>query len=123
MSLSTLLWFVAALFPLSEIALGIFKRARRSTAASHDRGSLATIWLVICGSMAAAIGAQRLAAARFPFDLRYVYPVALVVLVAGLVLRWTAILTLGRFFTVNVAIHQDHHIVQTGLNRVVRHPS
>ena len=38
MTLPTLLQIVAALFPVSEIALGIFKRARCSTAAAHDRG-------------------------------------------------------------------------------------
>ncbi len=34
-----------------------------------------------------------------------------------------AILTLGRLFTVNVAIQADHSVVETGLYRFVRHPS
>jgi protein-S-isoprenylcysteine O-methyltransferase Ste14 len=49
--------------------------------------------------------------------------VALGLLVGGLALRWVAILTLGRLFTVDVAIHSDHVVVQTGLYRVLRHPS
>jgi protein-S-isoprenylcysteine O-methyltransferase len=48
---------------------------------------------------------------------------ALGLLLGGLALRWTAILTLGRFFTVDVAIHAGHVVVQTGLYRSVRHPS
>ncbi len=48
---------------------------------------------------------------------------ALGLLIGGLALRWTAILTLGRLFTVDVAIHSDHVIVQEGLYRLVRHPS
>ena len=38
-------------------------------------------------------------------------------------MRWVAILTLGRFFTVDVAIQPGHAVVQTGLYRMVRHPS
>jgi protein-S-isoprenylcysteine O-methyltransferase Ste14 len=49
--------------------------------------------------------------------------VSLLLLVIGLVIRWTAIFTLGRFFTTRVAIHDDHRLVRTGLFRLVRHPS
>jgi protein-S-isoprenylcysteine O-methyltransferase len=34
-----------------------------------------------------------------------------------------AIVTLGRQFTVDVSIRQDHALVQHGLYRLVRHPS
>ena len=43
--------------------------------------------------------------------------------VAGLLLRWWAIITLGRFFTVDVTIEKDHELVERGPFRVVRHPS
>jgi protein-S-isoprenylcysteine O-methyltransferase Ste14 len=123
MTLSSVLWIVAGLFPISEIGLGIFRRARLSAATSHDRGSMAVIWFVIVVSMAAAMGTQRISAARMPFPRSTVHLVGLLVLLVGLTIRWMAIITLGRFFTVNVAVHQDHRIVQTGLYRVVRHPS
>jgi protein-S-isoprenylcysteine O-methyltransferase len=38
-------------------------------------------------------------------------------------LRWYAIIHLGRFFTTNVAIAKDHHLVDSGPYRFVRHPS
>ncbi len=41
----------------------------------------------------------------------------------GLILRWWAIITLGRFFTVDVSIERDHQLVERGPFRVVRHPS
>jgi protein-S-isoprenylcysteine O-methyltransferase len=43
--------------------------------------------------------------------------------VTGLALRWWAIVHLGRFFTVDVAIADDHRVVATGPYRFVRHPS
>ena len=45
------------------------------------------------------------------------------VFVAGLTLRWYAIVHLGRFFTVNVSIAADHRLIDTGPYRIVRHPS
>jgi protein-S-isoprenylcysteine O-methyltransferase len=38
-------------------------------------------------------------------------------------LRWWAIITLGRFFTVDVTIEKDHELVERGPFRFVRHPS
>jgi protein-S-isoprenylcysteine O-methyltransferase len=46
-----------------------------------------------------------------------------VLFVAGLLLRWWAIVTLGRFFTVDVTIEKDHELVERGPFRMVRHPS
>jgi protein-S-isoprenylcysteine O-methyltransferase len=38
-------------------------------------------------------------------------------------IRWAAILTLGRFFTVDVAVHPGHRVIDRGPYRHVRHPS
>jgi len=43
--------------------------------------------------------------------------------VIGLGLRWYSIWYLGRFFTVTVAIHSRHEIIDTGPYRRIRHPS
>jgi protein-S-isoprenylcysteine O-methyltransferase Ste14 len=41
----------------------------------------------------------------------------------GLALRWAAILTLGKAFSVNVAIHHDQQVMRSGVFRYLRHPS
>ena len=46
-----------------------------------------------------------------------------VLFAAGLIFRWWAIVTLGRFFTVDVTIEKDHELVERGPFRMVRHPS
>ena len=38
-------------------------------------------------------------------------------------LRWYSIIHLGRFFTTNVAIAKDQHLIDSGPYRFVRHPS
>lgn len=114
---------VILLFPLSEIVLALVKRSRGGGATSKDRGSMALLWLLIVVGVVLAFGALRIRSAQIPVARSILEPVSLVVMVAGLVLRWAAILTLGRFFTVNVAVHSDHSVVDSGLYRLMRHPS
>jgi protein-S-isoprenylcysteine O-methyltransferase len=47
----------------------------------------------------------------------------LAVIVAGLLLRWWSLATLGRLFTVNVAIRHEHRLIDSGPYRYVRHPA
>jgi protein-S-isoprenylcysteine O-methyltransferase Ste14 len=48
---------------------------------------------------------------------------AVLVIFAGLLVRWTAILSLGKSFSANVAIHATQTIYRGGLYRWLRHPS
>jgi len=47
----------------------------------------------------------------------------LVFLCTGMVIRFSAMRTLGRFFTSVVTVHSDHQIISTGLYKYMRHPS
>jgi protein-S-isoprenylcysteine O-methyltransferase len=123
MSTATALSFLFFVFPLSELALVIWKRAKPGMADRQDRGSLRLLWTAIGVGLALATAAQWASFARLPVPRAVLQPVALVVLFTGLAVRWVSILTLGRFFTVDVAIQPGHRIVRTGLYRRVRHPS
>lgn len=46
-----------------------------------------------------------------------------VIIIAGVALRWYSIRVLGRFFTRDVAIRENHRIVRSGPYRILRHPS
>ncbi len=110
-------------FMLSEIALGLKKRARAGDSRLADRGSLRLLWVVIAVSVTLAfVLAPRLTALRMgPSPVLDAAGIALFVL--GLALRWYSIIHLGRFFTVDVAIAADHRLIDTGPYRLVRHPS
>lgn len=43
--------------------------------------------------------------------------------IAGLALRFWAVLTLGRFFKVTVSIQDQHRVIRSGPYRLLRHPS
>lgn len=123
MTLSAALMVAIIFFPLSEIGLALFKRARQSTAAVEDRGSLRLLWVTIVLAVAAAVAVQSWRPAPLPGPVRSLRLLALGLMVGGLTLRWASIITLGRFFTVDVATQSRQPVIQTGPYRFVRHPS
>jgi len=117
----TLLNLVVMLFPVSEVALGVSHRARGASV--DDRGSMRMLWIVILSSVAVAVVCSAYRPARFHLSGGVRDSIALALIVGGLVLRWTSVMILGRFFTVNVAIQNGHTLVEAGPYRYLRHPS
>src|SRR3954471_24496662 len=127
MSLSLKLGLI---YLVSEVLLTITRRSRSKTGTKQDRSTLGMIWVVIALSIMAGIFVARSASLRegvmglFDFPESAWIPLAGIGLfVAGLAVRWWAIVTLGRFFTVDVVIEKDHELVERGPFRWVRHPS
>jgi protein-S-isoprenylcysteine O-methyltransferase len=110
-------------FGLSEVALAIFKRAKTADASGADRGSLPLLWIVILASVYAAYSASYVAPQWHIRQTGLCFATGLAVFAVGLGLRWYAIVYLGRFFTVDVAIAADHRLVDSGPYRYIRHPS
>jgi protein-S-isoprenylcysteine O-methyltransferase Ste14 len=107
----------------SEILIGIATRTRSSGGKVRDRGSLVILWVAI--TLAISAGEQiRARTAPDIFGGASWLPVAaILVLVTGLAIRWTAILSLGKAFSSNVAIRSNQTIYRGGLYRWLRHPS
>jgi protein-S-isoprenylcysteine O-methyltransferase Ste14 len=49
--------------------------------------------------------------------------IGVVFLFAGTAIRWTAIYTLGKYFTGTVLIRDDHRLIRSGLYKHLRHPA
>ena len=123
MNLARIVQIVNLVWLLSEVALIVFARRNLRGALPRDRGSRTLLWCVIGAGIAAGTAVQAVSVARMRIPEPWLLGVSLLLLVGGLVIRWTAILTLGRLFSTSVAIHRDHRLVQKGLFRLVRHPS
>ncbi len=108
----------------SEIWIAFATRTRRGGGEVKDRGTLLLLWVVIGGSIAAAIW---MGAARgrdiLPGHRDGVMTVALGCLLAGLAIRWIAVVSLGESFSSNVAIHATQTVCKSGFYRWLRHPS
>src|SRR5437763_9749065 len=99
MSLSLKLGLI---YLISELLLTVTRRSRCRSGVKQDRSTLRVLWIVIMASVAAGVFAARnWPEAAVPHG--QVFAVAGVAsFVVGLMLRWWAIITLGRFFTVDV---------------------
>src|SRR2546423_330334 len=118
------------IFFASEVLLTVTRRSRTKTGTKQDKSPLGTIWVVIGVSIAAGIFVSDSSflwdKGLWMFELpsgNGVAVAAVVLFAAGLILRGWAIVTLGRFFTVDVTIERDHELVERGPFRWVRHPS
>jgi protein-S-isoprenylcysteine O-methyltransferase Ste14 len=123
MNLARIVPVVNFVWLLSELALIVFTRQNQSRALPRDRGSRTLFWCVIVAGIVAGNLVQAVSSAAIRIPETWLLGVSLLLLAAGLVIRWTAILTLGRFFSTSVAIQQHHRLIRTGLYRLVRHPS
>ncbi len=110
----------------SEIYIAIATRTRRSGGKVHDRGSMLILWIAIVGSITAAEFVRNLP----QFNIFAIFPgfhglrlIAIPIFIAGLVVRWVAIFSLGKAFSANVAIRDTQSLYRSGLYSVVRHPS
>jgi protein-S-isoprenylcysteine O-methyltransferase Ste14 len=122
MSLSLKLGLV---YLFSEVLLTATRRSRSRTGTKQDKSTLGVIWIVIMVSIAVGVyvaHSTSLRAFALPYGQAFVYA-GVFLFVVGLLLRWWAIITLGRFFTVDVTIEKDHELVERGPFRVMRHPS
>lgn len=101
-----------------------FAMVARTEAVVQDRGSLGILiglqWigLVLC----LAFG-WIFQAATIPWHRVAIFGLGVILILLGVALRWYAIWMLGRYFTRDVAVSADQHVVQRGPYRFVRHPA
>ncbi len=120
---STATWLVIIVFYVwaaSELfnTLAFRFSGQTNTTIQKDRGSYWIIILIVWGSFVVSIQARMLDLGAFHSDLQYL-GIGLAAL--GIALREWAVLSLGRFFTVKVAIASNQTLIRRGPYRWVRH--
>jgi len=122
MSYGVLLQSVCCLWMASEIALIVFRRAKASSSV-RDASSVKWLNAAIYGSLALSLTLAFSGYGFVGFHRRLLAWAGLILIISGIFIRWWAIFTLRRLFTVNVAIHAHQRIVKTGIYRYIRHPA
>jgi protein-S-isoprenylcysteine O-methyltransferase Ste14 len=117
----TLLFPLSVAWLISEVILARAKRSK-STDTKRERTTLVTLWITITVSVSAGVMIGMQDTGRFPTQ-SAIAITGITMITLGLGLRWIAIFSLGRQFTVDVAITQGHHLIHTGIYKVLRHPS
>lgn len=108
---------------LSELILNVSRRSSSDEKNGKDKSTLGLIWLVLIVSLVGGVMLAKYTHAAPMKDTQLAHAIGCGIIIAGMIFRITAIVMLGRFFTVDVAIRKNHQIVNTGFYRYIRHPS
>jgi len=111
----------SACWILFEAAFALRKHSSEALGERRDRGSLPLFWAMtaiscVLGWIFARQSVGTIAAPAL-------FWIGLALIVAGTVIRWIAILTLRRLFTVSVTIREGHQLIRYGIYSIVRHPA
>ena len=107
---------------LSEILLNRLVRSKNPDSKEVDKNSLNLIWIAIVISMTLGIlSVNYWSAPIMPAGIALYLGSGFII--AGMIIRFTAVWSLGKFFTVNLGIQDNHRLVRTGLYKYIRHPS
>lgn len=112
------------LFALTFAAEKILLRGRKKESERDwDKSSLAVFDISGVLSVPAGIILGFTDVGRMHTGYAFISFSGIALLLLGTILRWVAILTLKRYFTVNVTILENHQIERKGLYKHLRHPS
>lgn len=123
MALSMLWTVLSWAWIISEIGILLFTRTRRGTGEVQDRGSIVVLWVAILASITLGRWFGETHPQSIFLKTHWVRVAGVVIFAAALALRWTAVISLGKSFSANVAIRAMQSLHKTGLYRFVRHPS
>jgi protein-S-isoprenylcysteine O-methyltransferase Ste14 len=117
-------WVFVYIWAGSEMWLGYRLRRLPSDATNRDAGSkwwlIASVWTAVAAGIGLAFGFPDAAIGTGRTE---VFVAGLVLVIAGMALRWYSISVLGASFTMEVATRPGQAIVQSGPYRRIRHPS
>jgi protein-S-isoprenylcysteine O-methyltransferase Ste14 len=111
---------IRALWLLIEVP---YLRRHEMTAAKNVDRHSGTLWDLANAIEPIGMIIGFTAFGRMQTNTRVVGLIGVVMLISGIAIRWTAIHTLGKFFTPQVVIKQNHQLVRAGLYRYLRHPA
>jgi len=123
MLLNTIFKVLYCSWIVTEVLVLLVTRTRSGGGTISDRGSLRVLWATIMVSMTAGMWVGAAYRPTMMHGMHWIWPVCVVLLAVGLVIRWIAIYTLGKSFSANVAIHATQRLNRSGLFRYMRHPS
>ena len=117
-----LIVYMTFVFAFSELILMLAKHSKiKITKTRKDRGSMIILWLMITLGFT---GGFFLAKHDTWNSINTIITgIGLLIVLAGIIIRWIAIIQLGKSFTVDVAIIDVARLKTDGIYSKVRHPS
>ncbi|NML68907.1 isoprenylcysteine carboxylmethyltransferase family protein [Chryseobacterium sp. RP-3-3] len=115
-SISMAAWFITEIFYKNMLKSG------KEDKKDKDKSTLNILWMAIPFSIAASVSISYIA--RFPIAKGvWILYLGEACILIGIIFRLIIIRSLGKYFTVDVTIKEDHQIKKEGFYKYLRHPS
>ncbi|SDI66932.1 methyltransferase family protein [Chryseobacterium jejuense] len=114
--LSMIVWF------LSEFLYKNMLKSGKDDRKGKDKSTLNILWLAIPFSIVAAVTISNLSTLPITHESWIMY-LGEALIIIGIIFRFIIIRSLGKYFTVDVTIKEDHKIKKEGFYKYLRHPS
>lgn len=115
-AISMAAWF------LTEFLYKNLLKSGKDDKKDKDKSTLNILWMAIPFSIAASVTASYVT--KIPIAVgQWILYLGEAFILTGIIFRYTIIRSLGKYFTVDVTIKEDHKIKKEGFYRYVRHPS
>ncbi len=115
-TISMVAWF------LTEILYKNMLKSGKEDSKDKDKSTLNILWVAIPFSIAASVTVSNIT--KFPIaEGIWILYLGEAFILIGIVFRYIIIRSLGKYFTVDVTIKQDHQIKKEGFYKYLRHPS
>ncbi|KAA2221511.1 methyltransferase family protein [Chryseobacterium sediminis] len=121
-TLSTLFYISMAAWFLTEFLYKNKLKSGKEDQKNKDKSTLNILWLAIPFSIMSSIFISYNTHFKIVDGSWILYLGELFILI-GIIFRYMIIRSLGKYFTVDVTIRQDHKIKKEGFYRYLRHPS
>jgi protein-S-isoprenylcysteine O-methyltransferase Ste14 len=115
-------WLLFGLFVAGELVTRV-RSSLNPSGTTAERWSLGVVVAGIGGGLGAGLALQRWQGAAITAGRWPVFALGLLCMAGGIAVRQWAIVSLGRFFTVDVRVHRDQPVIDRGPYRWVRHPA
>lgn len=97
---------------ISEVLFTRIFRSKMKRSKGSDRNTLNFLWIAI--TIAITLGVLNSLFFEYPMAGAWLNYTGLGLMLAGMLIRFISMYTLGKYFTVDVSIHDDHTLVTNG---------
>ena len=106
----------------SEVAISVITHSN-PWSTKQDRLSYWIVWLSFLISILAGVALSKIEAGRIALFAPFTGYAGCLIIAGGVGIRLVAVFTLGRQFTLQVSIVEDHRIIDYGIYKSLRHPA
>jgi protein-S-isoprenylcysteine O-methyltransferase Ste14 len=123
-NMSLTLLIISFIWLSSEVVLARVKHSKEDSSSQQlDQSSLRLLWITIICSVFLGVFLAMENISFFKIRSSFISVLGIGLIFLGLAIRWIAILTLKKYFTVDVSVSKNQKIVKEGIYKFIRHPA